>query len=72
MSLSQLVCESGKATVVSNAVSEQVLYSTAVLAAIRRVSNRTNSLDPRSRRGQEKKYPYSSLVVVLKEVDIYI
>ena len=39
MSLSQLVCESGKATVVSNAVSEQVLYSMAVLAAICRVSN---------------------------------
>ena len=39
MSLSQLVCESGKATVVSNAVSEQVLYSKAVLAAICRVSN---------------------------------
>ena len=39
MSLSQFVCESGKATVVSNAVSEQVLYSMAVLAAICRVSN---------------------------------
>ena len=46
MSLSQLVCESGKATVVSNAVSEQVLYSKVVLAAICRVSNRTNSLHP--------------------------
>ena len=72
MSLSQLVCECGKATVVSNAVSGQVLYSTAVLAAICRVSNRTNSLDLPSRQGQEKKYAYSSLVVVLKEVDIYI
>ena len=50
MSLSQLVCESGKATVVSNAVSEQVLYSKAVLAALCRVSN----IGPGSLQGQEK------------------
>ena len=65
MSLSQLVCESGKATVVSNAVSEQVLYSMAVLAAICRISNIGPGFDK-----DKKKYGYSSHA--LKDVDTYI
>ena len=69
MSLSQLACESGKARWCL--MQWTSAYSMAVLAAICRVSNRTNSLHPGFDK-DKKKYAYSSQVVVVKDVDIYI